>query len=429
MPGVEFNCLPTIIGSMPHTDPAVACAQIMHYLRDIPAWPQLSRRSFLENMYVQYSQGFPGVVVDEAGKKIYVNRQQDLVSSLEKFYSAFLDNKVGDFAISTEYAAGFYEFLALDNLSPRVVKGHVTGPVTWGLTVVDEEGKGILYDDVFGDAVPKLLRMKAAWQERELKKLCPRTIIFIDEPYMSAFGSVAMMLSREKVVSLLNEVFGGIEGLKGVHCCGNTDWSVILESDADIISFDAYNYAQSLSLYPGAVKKFLDRDGTLIHHKPYLCDPEDVEVIPGVPEALAAVIEAGYLLFLFTNQSGIGRDYYTLGDVRRVNARMIELIALPQLAFTAECIAPEHPDGPQEYRKPSPKFILEMIGKHELDPSACYMVGDAYSDVLSAVNAGIVPVMVQTGKKEDPKDCPELQGVDVRVFADLATFVRTGLPL
>ena len=214
-------------------------------------------------MYVQYSQGFPGVMVDEAEKKIYVDRQQDLTSSLEKFYSAFLDNKAEEFAISADYAAGLYKFLALDNLSPRVVKGQVTGPVTWGLTVVDEEGKGILYDDVLGDAVPKLLRLKAAWQERELKKLCSRTIIFVDEPYMSAFGSVGMMLSQEKVVSLLNEVFGGIQGLKGVHCCGNTDWSVILETDADIISFDAYNYAQSLSLYPDAVKKFLDRGGTV----------------------------------------------------------------------------------------------------------------------------------------------------------------------
>jgi methionine synthase II (cobalamin-independent) len=65
------------------------------------------------------------------------------------------------------------------------------------------------------------------------------------------------------VVSLLNEVFGGIEGLKGVHCCGNTDWSVILESDVDIISFDTYNYAQSLSLYPDAVRKLLDRGGAV----------------------------------------------------------------------------------------------------------------------------------------------------------------------
>ncbi len=263
MPGVEFNCSPTIIGSMPHTDPDAACAQIAHFLKDIPAWPQLPKRSFLENMYVQYSQGFPGVVVDEAEKKVYVKRRQDLNRPLETLYQAFLDNKADGFAIGADYAVGLYRFLALDNFSPKVVKGHVTGPVTWGLTVTDEDGKGVLYDDVLGDAVPKLLRLKAVWQEKELKKLCPRTIIFIDEPYMSAFGSVGMMLSREKVVSLLNEVLGGIGGLKGVHCCGNTDWSVILESEVDIISFDAYNYAQSLSLYPDAVKKFLDRGGTV----------------------------------------------------------------------------------------------------------------------------------------------------------------------
>jgi len=263
MPGVEFNCSPTIIGSMPHTDPGVACVQIAHYLKDIPTWPQLPRRSFLENMYVQYSQGFPGVVVNEAEKKIYVNRNQELTSPLEQLYSAFLEGRADKFTISADYAAGLYRFLALDNLAPKVVKGHVTGPVTWGLTVVDEDGKGILYDDILGDAVPKLLRLKATWQERELKKLCRRTIIFVDEPYMSAFGSVGMMLSREKVVSLLNEVFGGIEGLKGVHCCGNTDWSVILGSDVDIISFDAYNYAQSLSLYPKEVKRLLERGGTV----------------------------------------------------------------------------------------------------------------------------------------------------------------------
>ena len=135
--------------------------------------------------------------------------------------------------------------------------------MTWGLTVTDGDGKGILYDDILGDAVPKLLRLKAAWQEKELRQISKNTIIFVDEPYMSAFGSVGMMLSREQVISLLEEVLAGISGLKGVHCCGNTDWSVLLDTSVDIISFDAYNYAQSLSLYPAQVKKFLDRNGTI----------------------------------------------------------------------------------------------------------------------------------------------------------------------
>ena len=261
MPNVEFNCLPTVIGSMPQTDPSATCAQIAHYLKDIPAWPQLPRRSFLENMYVQYSEGFPGVVVKE--DKIYIDRSQDLDRPLEQFYAAYLENDVDKYAISPENAAGLHSFLALDNLSPLAVKGQITGPITWGLTVTDDTGKAILYDDVLGDAVPKLLKLKAAWQEKELRQISRNTIIFVDEPYMSAFGSVSVMLSREQVTSLLEEVFAGISGLKGVHCCGNTDWSILLNTSVDIISFDAYNYAQSLSLYPAEVKKFLDRGGSI----------------------------------------------------------------------------------------------------------------------------------------------------------------------
>ena len=263
MPYLEFGCRPTIIGSMPHTDSQEACAQITQYLKDIPAWPQLPRRAFRENMYVQYSQGFPGVVVEENEKKIYIDRLQDLDRPLEALYTAYLESDVDKYAIGSEYAAGLHTFLTLTSLSPLAVKGHVTGPVTWGLTVTDDTGKGILYDDILGDAVPKLLRLKAAWQEKELRQICRDTIIFVDEPYMSAFGSVSVMLSREQVISLLEGVFAGIGGLKGVHCCGNTDWSVLLDTSVDIASFDAYNYAQSMSLYPSQVKKFLDRNGTI----------------------------------------------------------------------------------------------------------------------------------------------------------------------
>ena len=261
MPYLEFGCLPTIIGSMPHTDPVEACSQVIHYLKDIPAWPQLPQRSFLENMYSQFSQGFPGVTLKE--DKIYVDRSQDLDKPLEKLYTAYLENDVDKYPIGSEYAAGLHTFLDLKNLSPLAVKGQVTGPVTWGLTVADDSHKAIIYDDILGDAVAKLLRLKAGWQEKELRRISPNTLIFVDEPYMAAFGSVGVLLSKERIISLLEEVFAGISGLKGVHCCGNTDWSILLDTSADIISFDAYNYAQSLTLYPAEVKKFLDREGTI----------------------------------------------------------------------------------------------------------------------------------------------------------------------
>ncbi|MFC1937686.1 methionine synthase [Chloroflexota bacterium] len=261
MPYTEFACLPTIIGTMPHTDPVAACEQILHYLKDIPAWPQLSKRSPLENMYVQYSEGFPGVVVED--NRIYVDRGRDLEGSLEKLYSAFLDNDIDKFPTSRDYAAGLHTFLSYKHLLPQAAKGQITGPVTWGLTVTDESKRAIIYDDTLSDALVKLLRLKASWQERELSQISKNTIIFVDEPYMSAFGSVGMQLSREKIISLLNEVFEGIRGMKGIHCCGNTDWPILLATSTDIISFDAYNYAQSLSLYPAEIKRFLERKGTI----------------------------------------------------------------------------------------------------------------------------------------------------------------------
>ncbi len=264
MSRIEFDCLPTIIGSMPHTDPKAACSLIARHLRDIPAWPQLPRRSFLENMYVQYSQGFPGAVVED--DRIYVDTSKDFQKPLEALYAAYLANDADKYPVSPDYAAGLHAFLEQPGLSPRAVKGHVTGPLSWGLTVTDENKRSILYHEVLGDAVPKLLKLKAAWQEKELKKISKNTIIFLDEPYMAAYGSsvaAGPFSSPKKVAAMIDEVFEGIGGLKGLHCCGNTDWSVLLKTRLDILSFDAYNYAESVSLYPEEIKKFLSRGGCI----------------------------------------------------------------------------------------------------------------------------------------------------------------------
>jgi hypothetical protein len=261
MPGVEFNCLSTMIGSMPQSNASDACEQVLRYLKNIPAWPQLPRRSFRENMYVQYSQGFPGIVIEE--EKIFVDRGKDLEKPLEQLYSAYLENNIDKFPITPDFAAGLHQFLTHNNLTVNAVKGQIVGPVTWGMTVTDNNQRAIAYDDILADACSKLLRLKAGWMEKELRKISRNVITFIDEPYMSAFGSSFFAFSREKVISLLQEVFGGIRGLKGIHCCGNTDWSVILETGIDILSFDAYGFAESLTLYPQEVKKFIGRGGVI----------------------------------------------------------------------------------------------------------------------------------------------------------------------
>jgi len=266
MTDTNFGCLPTMIGSMPHTDPVKACSQATRYLKDIPAWPQLPERSYLENMYVQYSEGFPGVVIED--NRIYVDRhKEDIAESMGSLYYSYNEDEekydVDQYPTSNNFAKGLHTFLTFNNLSPLAVKGHVTGPITWGLTVKDEEGRSIIYDDLFQDMVAIFLGLKAGWQEKVLSNISKNTIIFVDEPYMSAYGSVAVPFDKNRVVILLDKVFKVIKGIKGVHCCGNTDWSVLLETSTDIISYDTYNYAESLSLYPAEVKKLLDRGGAI----------------------------------------------------------------------------------------------------------------------------------------------------------------------
>ena len=258
----SFGCLSTLIGSMPERDAASACYVICRFLKEIPAWPQLPKRSPNENMYIQFSEGFPGAVIKE--DNVVIEKTPDFNTAMNILYADYMDNDFGKYSISQPYASGLFHCIERGNISLNAIKGQVTGPVTWGLTVKDAEGRSILYDDLLGDAVPRFLKLKAEWQEALLRRLSEKTIMFVDEPYMAAYGSSATgSLSKERVVSLLNEVLSGITGLKGIHCCGNTDWSVLLSTRTNILSFDTYNFAGSLALYPDDVKGFLTRHGAV----------------------------------------------------------------------------------------------------------------------------------------------------------------------
>lgn len=149
---------------------------------------------------------------------------------------------------------------------------------------------------------------------------------------------------------------------------------------------------------------FLDRDGTLIRHIPYLHEPALVALLPGVREALLAAQGRGYRLFLFTNQSGIGRGLFTLTDAVACNDRMIELLELSDGGFTQVCIAPEHPDLPIIYRKPSPRFIQEMILLYSLDPSATWMIGDKPTDIEAGIAAGVRTALVYNLEDDVPRE-------------------------
>jgi D,D-heptose 1,7-bisphosphate phosphatase len=143
---------------------------------------------------------------------------------------------------------------------------------------------------------------------------------------------------------------------------------------------------------------FLDRDGTLNVEKEYLSDPEALVLFPRLGPALRALSQAGHRLFIVTNQSGIGRGYYTEDDMHRVNERLCETLERDGVGFEKIYYAPEAPDQPSRGRKPSPQFLLDARDEFNVDLSQSYMVGDKISDLECGWNAEVRhSILVQTG--------------------------------
>jgi len=154
---------------------------------------------------------------------------------------------------------------------------------------------------------------------------------------------------------------------------------------------------------------FLDRDGTLIVEKNYLHRPEEVEIFPGAGPALKRLIDAGFKLIIVTNQSGIGRGYYTIADAERVKDRVCSDLAPHGVKFEKVYISPEAPDQPSRGRKPSPQFLFDARDEFGLDLAASYMVGDKVIDLECGWNAGVKKsILVRTGYgAEVDRECPE----------------------
>ncbi|MEO8614621.1 MAG: HAD-IIIA family hydrolase [Luteolibacter sp.] len=144
----------------------------------------------------------------------------------------------------------------------------------------------------------------------------------------------------------------------------------------------------------------LDRDGTLIEHVPYLYDPANVRLLPGVVAGLKAALDAGILLFIHSNQSGVGRGLFDLAAAEACNMRMLELLGLGDSIFQRVCLAPEAPDAPEIYRKPSPRFASEIMLDFGLLPGEVCYVGDRWSDLATAVATGTQAVGVATGLED-----------------------------
>ena len=243
----DLRGLATGVGSLPFKDPVQALDLIFKYLPEIPFWPQLPRRSFLEGMLIQYSQNIPCLSIAD-DDLIFHSRNID--AELERFYEKIISQDLEHFAIGAGYASGLYEFRRMLRENPqllnpvRYIKCHITGPFTFSASVKDDKDVPLLHEPVLRQAIIKGLAMKALWQVRFFKEFNKKIIMFIDEPYLVAVGTSQCSLPKTEIIDKINQLVGLIHdngALAGLHCCGNTDWELVMASDIDILNFDEFS--------------------------------------------------------------------------------------------------------------------------------------------------------------------------------------------
>ena len=260
----EPCCLATAIGSLPHKDPEQAVKVVLQNIPNAPTWPQLPAIGLNEQMEAQYSESIPRVVLDHEKGRMYIDTSGDTSADLAEFYEKYCADDFEAFRITSAFSQGIYALesaLEAAGGTRPFVKVQTTGPLSFGLSVVDQNKRAIYYNAEFVDVVVKALAMKCRWQIRKFKPFAQQVICFVDEPILSAFGSSTYVsVTRDDSVARLGEVIEAVhaEGaLAGVHCCGNTEWPILMDAGVDIVNFDAFDYGDTILLYPDAFKAYL----------------------------------------------------------------------------------------------------------------------------------------------------------------------------
>jgi len=163
---------------------------------------------------------------------------------------------------------------------------------------------------------------------------------------------------------------------------------------------------------------FVDRDGTIMHDADYCSDPKQVHVFEGVREALRRLKRKGYKLIIITNQSGIGRGFFTLEQYRAVETEVWRQVGPGLIDATYFC--PDTPEQPSKCRKPAPGMILQAARDHHIDLVRSFFIGDKEIDAECGRNAGVRTIRVRTGfDKMTDGSCADWVAEDLKHAADI----------
>ncbi|MDA8442146.1 MAG: hypothetical protein M0Z55_07200 [Peptococcaceae bacterium] len=248
----QGNCRTTAMGIMPHDN--VNNAIDLALSLDIPFWPQLQKVSFFEDMYVQASEGFPGITLDIANEMINFSTEL-FYEQLPDYLERSEDSRY--FEISEQYSMVYKSFLATDLTPYPAIRGQLIGPVSFGMKIHDEELKPIIYDSEVKGLLYEFMAKKINVQYHQLKAKNPHAFMWVDEPGLEiifgSFTGYASETAREDYRTFLQNLDAPI----GIHLCGNPDWSFLLQQDISILSFDAFTCGHVFTRYADEVKAFL----------------------------------------------------------------------------------------------------------------------------------------------------------------------------
>jgi len=253
----------TGVGALPHTDPTTACDDVLSVFPDFPYIPTLPDRGQLESIVYNDSEQLPGRTIRD--DRLFYDSTADNTAALEKVFLDYLEENIAEYPLHERYASAFLAMMNRDLSKAPILKWQVTGPVTFGMQVVDAGKRPIYYDAQLADMLSKMLALKACWAEAEMmaKTGVKETLIVLNEPYLASLGSSVVPLDKETVTAGWNDIAALVKGGLGIHCCSNTDWEFIMNLNPSVISIDAYTTAKEFLLYGESIAAYLERGGVV----------------------------------------------------------------------------------------------------------------------------------------------------------------------
>ncbi|MGZ3535757.1 MAG: hypothetical protein ACXU99_10785 [Thermodesulfobacteriota bacterium] len=254
----QAACGTTAMGIMPHKD--VDKALDLALGLDIPFWPQLPHVSLYEDMYVQTSQNFPGIEINfEKGRLSFHNAK--FQESLEDYFTKMEQTET--YALTPEYSAVFQKFLSRDLKRYRAIRGQITGPVSFGFKVLDENLKPIIYNDEVKSILFDFIQKKVNLQYQELKAKNQNAFVWVDEPGLGYVFSGLSGYNDQQAKEDYYQFIQGIEGPKGMHLCAEVNLPYLLELGVEILSFDAFQIGFMPKEYTLSVADFIKKGGVI----------------------------------------------------------------------------------------------------------------------------------------------------------------------